>query len=101
MDTLTVIIVGQDLFKMVEEKFELVGLNKVNRVNKGMLGNLKMLTYEFDLDESEIIQTRKLLMREICEDSRRMEGYFKGGEWMTILVMKPLCYTNSHLKQGI
>lgn len=100
MDTLRVTIVGQDLFKMVEDKLELVNFNKANRVNRGMLGNLKILTYEFDLDESEIIQKRKLFMKEICEDSRRMEGYFKGGEWMTILVMKPLCYNSSHLKQG-
>lgn len=47
MQQLIITIIGQDLFKLCDEKFKLVMLNPVNQANKGMLGNLKTLTYFF------------------------------------------------------
>lgn len=80
MGTIRVTVVGQDLFKIVEEKFELVDLNKVNQVNNGMLGNLKTLTYKFDLDDMEIIDIRKRLMRLMSEDNMRLMPMFVNGD---------------------
>lgn len=89
MGTIRVTVVGQDLFKIVEEKFELVGLNKVNQVNNGMLGNLKTLTYKFDLDDMEVIDIRKRLMRLMSEDNMRLMPMFVNGDWNRIVVIKP------------
>lgn len=90
MALLRVTVVGQDLFKIVEEKFELVGLNVVNQVNNGMLGNLKTLTYLFELQDGEIIEKRKQLMVKMSEDNMRLMPMFVNGDWMRIFVFKPL-----------
>lgn len=89
MGTIRVTVVGQDLFKIVEEKFELVGLNKVNQVNNGMLGNLKRLTYQFEIDDMEVIDIRKRLMRLMSEDNMRLMPMFVNGDWNRIVVIKP------------
>ena len=89
MGTIRVTVVGQDLFKIVEEKFELVGLNKVNQVNNGMLGNLKTLTYQFEIDDMEVIDIRKRLMRLMSEDNMRLMPMFVNGDWNRIVVIKP------------
>lgn len=90
METLTVTIIGQDLFKMVGEKFELVGLNMANQINTGMLGNLKTQTYIFELEELDIIDVRKRLLGAIGEEPMRMMALFTAGDWMRIVIMKPL-----------
>lgn len=89
MGTIRVTVVGQDLFKIVEEKFELVGLNKVNQVNNGMLGNLKTLTYQFEIDDMEVIDIRKRLMRLMSEDNMRLMPMFVNGDWNRIVVIRP------------
>lgn len=89
MGTIRVTVVGQDLFKIVEEKFELVGLNKVNQVNNGMLGNLKTLTYQFEIDDMEVIDIRKRLMKLMSEDNMRLMPMFVNGDWNRIVVIKP------------
>lgn len=89
MGTIRVTVVGQDLFKIVEEKFELVGLNKVNQVNNGMLGNLKTLTYQFEIDDMEAIDIRKKLMRLMSKDNMRLMPMFVNGDWNRIVVIKP------------
>lgn len=90
MEALTVTIIGQDLFKMVDEKFELVGLNVANQINTGMLGNLKTQTYIFELEELDIIDVRKRLLGVIGEEPMRMMALFTAGDWMRIVIMKPL-----------
>ena len=90
MDVLRVTVIGQDLFKIIKEVFLIVGLNAVNQVNTGMLGNLKTLTYEFELPKSQIIETRAKLMNEIAKDNMRMMALYIRGDWMRIFVMKPL-----------
>ena len=89
-DVIKVTVVGQDLFKIVEQKFDMLQLTMVNQVNKGMLGNLKTLTYEIGVDDYEVLRVRKELMNAIGEDNLRIEGFFKAGDWMSILVIKPL-----------
>ena len=90
MDKLKVTVIGQDLFKIAEEKFELAGLNMTYQVNNGMLGNLKTLTYEFLLDEDEVIEKRKKVMNLMTEDAMRMLPMYCHGDWMRIFVMKPI-----------
>ena len=90
MEVLRVTVVGQDLFKIVSEVFELVDLNPVNQVNTGMLGNLKLLTYRFELKEDEIISKRKRLMEELAKDSMRLMPMYVHGDWMRIFVFKPI-----------
>lgn len=89
MELLRVTVVGQELFKIVEEHFEFVGLNHANQINTGMLGNLKTLTYTFELKDDEIIRKRKNLMREIAKDDLRLMGMYVHGDWMRIVVIKP------------
>lgn len=89
MGVVRVTVIGQDLFKIAEEKFELVELNKVNQVNNGMLGNLKTLTYQFEIDDMEVIDIRKRLMRLMSEDNMRLMPMFVNGDWNRIIVMKP------------
>lgn len=90
MELLRVTIVGKELFKPMKEKFELVGLNWVNQINEGMLGNLKVLTYIFQLNDDEVISKRKALMHEVGKDRMRMTGLYVHGDWMRILIMEPL-----------
>lgn len=66
MDKLKVTIIGQDIAKIVSEVFVSIGLNSIKGVSKGSLGNLKTLTYEFDISEEEIIGKRKRLMIELA-----------------------------------
>jgi len=90
MDTLVVTIIGQDLFKMVVDKFELAGFNQANQINTGMLGNLKIQTHIFEISEDEIIDKRKKLLSAIGDEPMRMMALFTAGDWMRIIVMKPL-----------
>ena len=90
MDILRVTVVGQDLFKLVEDIFELIGLNRVNQVNTGMLGNLKILTYMFEIPEQEVIDKRKKLMNKISEDPIRLMAMYVHGDWMRVFVFKPI-----------
>ena len=90
MAKMSVTIIGQDLFKIVREKFELAGINMVNQLNQGMYGNLKTLTYQFELDESEVIEKRKKLMNLFSEDNMRLMPMYVHGDWMRIFVMKPI-----------
>lgn len=90
MDRLTITIVGQDLFKIVEQKLISLELTEANEVNHSMLGNLKMLTYSYDLEECEIIRIRTSLLRMIGEDHCRLMAFFQAGNWMRIVVMRPI-----------
>lgn len=90
MELLRVTVVGQDLFRIVKEKFELAGINNVNQLNSGMFGNLKMLTYTFELPEGEIIEKRKKLMDIFAEDSMRLMPMYVHGDWMRMFVFKPI-----------
>lgn len=90
MDVLRVTAVGKDVIKIVEEKFELVGLNTVNTVRNSMLGNLVALTYEFVIDEEEVISKRKQLMEEMAKDNMRLMPLYMHGDWMRIFVIKPM-----------
>lgn len=91
MQQLIITIIGQDLFKLCDEKFKLVMLNPVNQANKGMLGNLKTLTYFFfELDEDEVIEKRSGFLNLVAEDHLRMMALFKAGDWMRIFIIRPL-----------
>ena len=89
-DILRITVIGKDLFKLVERYMELVGLNTVNTVNSGMLGNLITLTYEIELPADEVIRKRSMLMEKMAEDSMRLVPMYVHGDWMRIFVMKPL-----------
>ena len=89
METLSVTVVGQDIFKIVKEKFQLVGINTVNQLNTGNLGNLKTLTYQFDLPENEVIRIRKDLLNAMAKDEMRLMPMYLHGDWMRIFVFKP------------
>lgn len=90
MEALKVTVVGQDLFKIVKEKFELAGINMVNQVNDGMLGNLKLLTYILELPMDELIEKRKKLMDIMGEDNMRLMPMYVHGDWMRIFVFRPI-----------
>ena len=90
MKTLAVTVIGQDLHKIVKEKLELAGINTVNQINSGMLGNLKLLTYLFELEDEDVISVRSKILRSIGEEPLRMSALFVAGDWMRIIVMKPI-----------
>ena len=89
METLRVTVIGKDIFKIMERIFEDVELNTANKVSNGMLGNLKLINYEFELEEVEVIRIRKSLMQEIQSDNKRLMGLFAAGDWMRIFVIEP------------
>lgn len=89
MESLKVTVVGQDLFKLVEHKMELVGINKVNQLNTGMLGNLKTLTFDIKMREDEVIKKRSMLMQKMAEDNMRLMPLYVHGDYMRIFVIKP------------
>lgn len=89
MSTLHLTVIGQELFKIVEEKLELAGINTATQVSNGMLGNLKTLTYLFDIDDIDIIHARTNLMKIMSEDNMRLMPMFVNGDWGRIFVMKP------------
>jgi hypothetical protein len=90
MEKLHVTVVGKNIFQLVEKKFELVGINNAKMVKTGMLGNLKILAYEFELEESEVIDVRKRLMSKMAEDSLRLMPMYVHGDWMRIFVFEPI-----------
>ena len=90
MEKLRITVVGQDIAKIVAEKIQLADINKVNQVSSGMLGNLKTLTYEIDLEEDEVIKVRQRLMGKMAEDSLRLMPMCVHGDWMKVFVFKPM-----------
>ena len=90
MDVLRVNAVGQDVARIVEDKFEQIGLTYANQVRTGMLGNLKVLSYEFVLEEEKVIETRKKLMKVMAEDNMRLMPLYVHGDWMRLFVFKPM-----------
>jgi len=90
LDILKVTVIGKDLFDIVENYMELAGINTVNTVNSGMLGNLTTLTMEAPIREEEVIKKRGKLMELMSEDNMRLMPMYVHGDWMRIFVMKPL-----------
>lgn len=90
MEKLRVTVVGLDIVDEVTTIFDLVGLSMVNQVNTGMLGNLKMLTYEFDLDEGDVIAKRKALMDEAAKYSIRLMPMYVHGDWMRVFIFRTI-----------
>lgn len=90
MEKLRITVVGNDIFKIVAEKIQLVGINEANQVSSGMLGNLKTLTYEIELEENEVIKARQRLMGKMAEDNLRLMPMCVHGDWMRIFVFKPM-----------
>ena len=90
MEYLRVTAIGQDIFSIVKEKFELAGINKVNQVNTGMLGNLKTLTFQIEVSPEKVIKMRTALMDRMAEDNMRLMPMYVHGDWMRIFVFKPL-----------
>lgn len=90
MEVMTVTVVGQELFTPVEQVLKLVGLKPVNQVKRGMLGNLKVLTYSIKIDEKEIIEKRCQLMDKLAENTATMLPLYLHGDWMKLYVVKPI-----------
>ena len=90
MANLRIVVVGQDIFKIVESKLQLVGLNTANEVKYGMLGNLKLLAYTFEVNEMKVIDIRNQLLKVMSEDRLRLMPMFVSGDWMRIFVFKPI-----------
>ena len=90
MDILKVTVIGKDLFKIVENYMELAGINTVNTVNSGMLGNLTTLTLEAPIREKDVMKKRGKFMDLMAEDNMRLMAMYVHGDWMRIFVMKPI-----------
>jgi hypothetical protein len=90
MEQIRVTIVGQDISKEVVTIFDDLGLNMVNHVKTGMLGNLKTLTYTFDFPEDEVIERRRELMDRLAEYPTRLMPMYVHGDWMRVFVFKAM-----------
>lgn len=90
MEVMEVTVVGQELFEPVKRVLKLVELNPVNQVKRGMLGNLKALTYFVEIDEKEIIAKRCQLMDKLAENTATMLPLYLHGDWMKLYVVKPI-----------
>lgn len=83
-------VVGQEINEDVKAVFELIGLTMVNQVNTGMLGNLKTLTYTFEIEPEKVIDMRRNLMNELSKYSLRLMPMYVHGDWMRIFVFKTI-----------
>ena len=90
VEQLKVTIVGQDISKEVAVIFDELGLNAINQIKTGMLGNLKTLTFEIEMKESEIIKKRTQLMDKLAEDNMRLMPLYVHKDYMRIFVIKPM-----------
>lgn len=90
MEKLKVTIVGQDIAKEVATIFDDLRLNAINQVKTGMLGNLKTLTYIFELEPEVVIFKRRELMNKLAEYNIRLMPMYVHGDWMRIFVFKTL-----------
>ena len=88
MEKLKVTIVGQDISKEVVVIFDELGLNAFNTIKTGMLGNLKTLTYTFEIPDEEVIDKRKKLMDELARHDTRLMPMYVHGDWMRVFVFK-------------
>lgn len=88
MEKLKVTIVGQDISKEVAVIFDELGLTAINQIKTGMLGNLKTLTYIFDIPEEKVIDQRKKLMDELARHDTRLMPMYVHGDWMRLFVFK-------------
>ena len=89
MDTLKVTVVGQGMFFIVRRVISLVGINKVNQINHGTLGNLKTLTYEIELKPEETIDIRNKFIEALTAyngDCNIFLPMFVADDWMHIFV---------------
>lgn len=90
MEQLKVTIVGQDIAKEVVTIFDDLRLNAINQVKTGMLGNLKTLTYIFELEPEVVIFKRRELMNKLGEYNIRLMPMYVHGDWMRIFVFKTI-----------
>ena len=90
MEKLRVTVVGQDIVKDVTAIFDQVRLTMVNEVSTGMLGNLKTLTYTFELEPELVIFKRRELMNELAKYSIRLMPMYVHGDWMRLFVFKTI-----------
>ena len=90
MEKLRVTVVGQDIVKDVTAIFDQVQLTMVNEVSTGMLGNLKTLTYTFELEPELVIFKRRELMNELAKYSIRLMPMYVHGDWMRLFVFKTI-----------
>ena len=90
MEKLRVTVVGQEIVKEVTSIFEDVRLTRVIQVNTGMLGNLKTLTYTFEIPEEEVIGKRRELMCELAKYGVRLMPMYVHGDWMRVFVFKTI-----------
>lgn len=86
VDKLTVTTVG--LF--AARQFLLIardqGINAINLVNKGMLGNFITLTYEVDVPDGQMVMIRKKLMQEIT-DTKLLAALYEHGDWSRVYIL--------------
>lgn len=68
MSTLTIIVVGGDIFKITEVIFSDHRLTHANPINQGHLGNFKIRIHIFDLDMETAIETRKRVLDDLSRN---------------------------------
>lgn len=93
MEEFEVTLVGQDIFREVDRTCKLIGLTKINRISRGMLGNLRTLTYSFGLEEEKVISTRKALMEALQAYGPWLMPMYEHGKWMHVYVFKASSFT--------
>ena len=86
----TVTIVGLDLKDIVLSAAKEAGLfiNPVNRVNHGMFGNFRTLTYIFDIDDDKLIKKRRDFMNILGDERRYLIPMWEHGDWNQVYILR-------------
>lgn len=88
MEQLQITVVGNDLIDVMMSIFSDLGLIPINSPYKGMLGNFKLFTYVFDIDESEFIATRREIMNRVSFNNSHIIAMYKHGDYKNVCIFK-------------
>ncbi len=88
-DTLTVTIVGKDIFELADYFLKRLGmLNSVSTINRGMLGNFNSISYIFEIPIDDLMSVRRDLMNEFSKESAHLMALYEHGDPTSVYVFK-------------
>lgn len=80
-------VVGQDILDDVLACMDKLKIHKVNPINIGKLGNIKVFTYSIEFAPEEVISKRRDILSTMAATDRLLPMY-EHGDWMNAYIFK-------------
>lgn len=80
-------VVGQDILDDVLSCMDKLKIHKVNPINIGKLGNIKVFTYSIEFTPEEVISRRRDILSAMAATDRLLPMY-EHGDWMNAYIFK-------------